>query len=158
MKKWFFLLIIVILGALQVTILDYLKIFHVRPDLLLITLVVASLNFDLRTAIIFGAFAGIIKDVFGASAFGLNTLLFPLWSFLLYKLSREITVDDDLIRMGLVAALVIIHNIAFGIILISKGEFVSFGIYLRIVIVETVLTTLVSPLVFMISRPVYSKF
>jgi len=60
--------------------------------------------------------------------------------------------------MGLVAALVIIHNIVFGIILISKGEFVSFGIYLRIVIVETILTTIVSPLVFRISKPAYSKF
>lgn len=152
MKKWIFLLIIVILGALQVTILDYLRIFHVRPDLLLITLVVASLNFDLRRAIIFGLFAGIIKDVFGAGTFGLNTLLFPLWSFLLFKLSRQISVDDDLIRMGLVAVLVIVHNTVFGIILISQGELISFGIYLRIVIVETILTTLVSPLVFRISK------
>jgi len=156
MKKWNFLPIILVLGLLQVTILDYLRFFYARPDLLLISVAVAALVFDLRSSLIFGLFAGLLKDVFSPGVFGLNTVLFPLWGYLVFRLSRLIPIEEDILRMGLVFILTVLHNAVMGVLLISQGEMISFGIFLRIVVVQAILTALVSPLVFKLSKPAYS--
>lgn len=156
MKKWNFLPIILVLGLLQVTILDYLRFFYARPDLLLISVAVAALVFDLRSSLIFGLFAGLLKDVFSPGVFGLNTVLFPLWGYLVFRLSRLIPIEEDILRMGLVFILTVLHNAVMGVLLISQGEMISFGIFLLIVVVQAILTALVSPLVFKLSKPAYS--
>ncbi len=156
MKKWNFLLIILALGLLQVTVLDYLRFFYARPDLLLISVAIAALVFDLRSSLIFGVFAGFLKDVFSPGAFGLNTVLFPLWGYLVFRLSRLIPIEEDILRMGLVFILAILHNAVMGVLLISQGEMISFGIFLRIAVVQAILTALVSPFIFRLSKPAYS--
>ena len=156
MKKYLFLLLILILGLLQVTILDHFRLFNVRPDLLLLCVVIAALSFDLRSALIFGIFAGLLKDCFSANTFGLNTLLFCLWSILLSRIARLVILDDELFQAATVFILVIIHNLVFGLIILSQGSFVSLGIFLRIVALETILTTIFFPLVIRISKPIYT--
>jgi rod shape-determining protein MreD len=76
------IIITLILGVFQVTFLNYFRIFGVKPDLLLVAVVIAGLFLETRAAIIFGMFAGIFKDVFRVNAFGLNVILFSLWGFL----------------------------------------------------------------------------
>jgi di/tricarboxylate transporter len=48
MRREIFLAIIFIFCLFQATLLDYFKIFGVKPDILLISLVLASLSFDLN--------------------------------------------------------------------------------------------------------------
>ncbi len=155
-KKWIFLLIIIISGVLQVTILNNIRIFYVKPDLLLICVVYASLFFDLKWAFAFSIFAGIFKDSFLAAPFGINTILFPVWCLLIIELAKKISIDFDLIQLGLLFIISLLHNITQGTVLVYLGNFIPFGIFLRNVSISAVYTTLFLPLMFEITNPIYS--
>lgn len=152
MKNWIFFLIIIALGMLQVTILNYFKIFGVGPDLLLISVVIASLFFEFKWAFVLSVFAGLFKDIFGANIFGINTLLFPLWSFLIVRLNKEITIDYNFIRIVLVFIVSLLHNTITGLILIYSGNLIPLGLFLRIVSLQSIYTALVLPLILWIGQ------
>jgi rod shape-determining protein MreD len=157
MKNWIFFLIIVVLGILQVTILNYFKILGVKPDLLLISAVFASLVFEFKWAFVLSVFAGMFKDIFGASAFGINTLLFSLWSFLIVRLNKEITIDYNFIRMALIFIISVVHNTISGLVLVYSGSFIPAGLFLGIVFLQSIYTALVLPLMFKINEPFFLK-
>ena len=150
--KWITLLVIIILGLLQVTVLDYFKVFGIKPDLLLASVVLASLYLELKWVLGLGIFAGSLKDIFSANPLGLNTLLFPLWIFLIINLSRKISIDKDFIRAILIFIIVFFNNIIARIILLLLGKFIPWGVFLRIAFLESFYTAFVSPLVFRVIR------
>lgn len=155
MRKRFFLLIIVILALLQVTILNYFKIFGVKPDLLLISAVVAGLfSSDLKWVLFLSVFCGILKDALATNAFGINTLLFPLWSFLMMKLSKKISIDNNFIPAVLIFIIRVFDYIIARLIFLFFGSTIPIGIFLRIVFLESLYTALVSPLLFKISEDI----
>jgi rod shape-determining protein MreD len=153
-KKYIFLLIIIGLAMFQVTILDYFKIFSVKPDLLLISAVICALFFKFRLALLLGVFAGILKDIFGGYNFGVNTLLFTLWTFLVIKLSKKISLDNNFIRMLLIFIIAIFENIIHRLIMLSSGGSIPPGIFLRIAILSSFYTACLLPLMLRIIRPV----
>ena len=158
MRNWFFLVTIVILGLLQVTLLNYVRIFNVKPDLLLISLVISSLFFGMKWAFILGVSAGITKDVFAANTFGTNTLLFAIWTYLIIKLSKKIAIDNNYTRLPLVFIIVLSNSIISRLILLTQGNVVPLGITLRIIFFEPLYTALIFPLVFKyVSPELYSK-
>ncbi len=150
MKKWLLLCVIVIFSILEVTILDYFKIFNIKPDLFLIGVLMASLSFSFqpRLAILLSASSGMLKDILGINAFGINTLLFALWSFLIIKLSRKITLDNNLISAGVMFIIVILNGAAIKIIFLFSGKFMPWAVFLRTAFLESLYTALVLPLVF----------
>lgn len=148
MKKIIFLFIIVIFSMFQLTILDYFKILDVKPDLFLITVVISSLFFELKWAMFFGIFNGILKDVFSVNTFGINTLLFPLWSFLTMKLSKRISIDNNFIFAAFIFVILFLNNIIIRLIFIFLGKFfIPLSTSLRIALLESMYTAIVSPLV-----------
>lgn len=155
-KKWIFLGVIVALGALQLTFLEYSRIFYVKPDLLLIAVVIATLRFDFREALFLSFLAGFFKDCFVSGTLGLNTLLFPLWCYLIFKITRQFMIEEEIFQIPLVTLAVILHNVTTGFIAVSQGTFISFGIFLRILIIDAILTTAVCPLVFRVTKPIFS--
>ena len=82
-RKSIYIGLLLIAGLLQITLLDSFKFCNVKPDLILIMAILASFIFGFREAILLSFIAGALKDALGAQAFGINSLLFPLWSFLL---------------------------------------------------------------------------
>lgn len=155
-KKWIFLFIIVIFAVFEVTILDYFKIFNIKPDLFLIAVLMASLSFAFqsRLAILLSAYSGMLKDILGINPFGINTLLFPLWSFLIIKLSRKITLDNNFISSGAMFVIVILNAAAIKIIFLFSGRFMPWGVFLRTAFLESLYTALVLPLLF---RVIWAK-
>jgi len=142
----------VITALLQVSVLDYFKIFGVKPDFLLILVVLASLSFELKWSLGLSILAGILKDVFGANMFGINILLFSLWNFIIKKLSKNITLDNDLVRILLVFVIAIFNNIIIRVIFLFLGRSISWGMTLRIISLEPIYTALVAPLVFKVTK------
>ena len=147
MKHFIFIAVIIIFGLLQTTILNCINIFNVKPDLLLISVIIASLNFQPVWAISLSIFAGILKDIFSGNAFGMHTLLFFVWSFLIIKLSRKISFDSDYIKLALLSIVVILNNIITRLIFLFLGNFISLGLFLRITFIESLYTALIFPLV-----------
>ena len=147
MKNFIFIAIIIIFGLLQTTILNYVNIFNIKPDLLLISVIIASLFFEPIWAISLSIFAGILKDVFSVNAFGMHTILFFLWSFLIIKLSRKITLDNNYIKLVLIFIIAILNNIIIRLIFLFLGNFISLGLFLRITFIDSLYTALIFLLV-----------
>lgn len=146
MKNFIFIAAIIILALLQATILNYVNIFNVKPDLLLISVIIASLFFQPLWAISLSIFAGVLKDIFSVNAFGLNSILFFLWSFLIIKLSRKISFDSNYVRLVLIFIIAIVNNIITRLIFLFLGNFISLGLFLRIAFIESLYTALIFPL------------
>lgn len=158
MRKWNFFIFVLIAGLLEATFLNYFKIFNVKPNLILSLIVIASLYLDRGESLALACFSGILKDIFSIQVFGINTLLFTLWSFTIIKLSRQIPLDSNYIRLGLIFIIVIIHDIAATLILLSLNKaVVPWGIYLRITFLESLYTLAVFPLLFRVVKPALPK-
>ncbi len=149
--KLFFL--ILVFGIIQAVFLDWFKVFNVQPDLLLLSMVIVSLGNDRghspRWAIALSLFAGIFKDIF-ASSWGLNTFLFPLWSFFIVRLSHKISFDEDIVRVGLVFVATLVYSISCALILACSGKIIPFGIISRIIILGSFYNVIVFLLIIQI--------
>lgn len=148
MKKWPFLVIAIILATFQLVWPVFLSFFNCKPDLLLTLAVVLIFYLDLKAALIFAVFCGLLKDVFLPSPLALNTILFPLWSFLIYRLSSQISTEDDYMRLAIVLAVSLLNNIIVGLQSINSGNIIAPFIFLRNLIIPPVYTAALSPLVF----------
>jgi rod shape-determining protein MreD len=153
MKKRIFFLIILACCLLQATLLNSFRFFWVKPDLLLVCVVIASLSFDLKWALTYSVFAGFFKDIFGPHMFGINILLFPLWAVLIKRLARDISFDNLLLKVILMCVVTFTHNIANGLIIVYLGNYIPLGIFTRIVVIESLYTALCLPLVLKIIQP-----
>lgn len=154
MRRLIFLLIIFILAILQATLLDTFKLFDVKPDLLLIVVVISSIYFDLKWALLLAVFSGILKDCLLFNSFGLNTLLFSLWSFLIVKLSRKLSLDNDFLRALLLFIIIVFNDVIISSIYFSQGQFIPLGIFLRRLFLECLYSIAISPLIFKLLRPI----
>jgi len=149
MKKAAFSILILIFGLLEAGLLDSFQLLGVQPNLLLMSAVTASLIFELKWAFVFAIFAGMLNDTLGVGAFGINTLLFCVWVFLIIKLSRKIPLDSKPIRIILVFIIVISHNFLKKFIFFIWGKpSVSISMFLYITFWESLYTAAVSPLLF----------
>ena len=159
MRERNFLLFFCSILFFQVILGDSLKVFDVRPDLILIAVVVASLLFKPPFSLLIGVCAGFWKDLFGLDAFGLNVVLFPLWSFSIVYFSKKISLDNALIRGVLAFVLIMLHNLCRGGLYFFLGNSIPGIILLRISFLEGVYTGLLTPLVFRVSLAVmYKRF
>ena len=156
MKNFIFIAAIIIFALLQTTILNCVNIFNVKPDLLLSSVIIASLFFKPQWAISLSIFAGILKDIFSVNVFGLNSILFFLWSFLIIKLSRKISFDSNYVRLVLVFIIAILNNIITRLIFLFLGNFISLGLFLRITFIESLYTALILPLALKFARNLLS--
>ncbi len=142
MKNLFFLLIVIISGFFQATILNYIKVFGVKPDLLLCCVVLAGVFFKRNWAFAFSLFAGMIKDIFGRETFGLNVILFFLWNYFIIELSKKISIDDSPVLGVIMFIVVFCNDIASRFIFLFLGRHIFLGIFLKITLVESVYTVL----------------
>ena len=158
MRNRVFLFTIIIFSIIQVTILDSIKILNVKPDLLLISMVIAALYFELKWALFLGIFAGLLKDTLSINTFGISILLFPLWSFLIIKLSKKISMDNNFICAVFVFFIMIFNTIITRLILLFFGKSsISLGIFVRIAFIESLYTALIWPLLLRTTRALILK-
>lgn len=132
-----FLLVVFVSGLLQATTLSFFGIFGIKPDLLMIAVVAGAVFFNSRWALFLSLFAGFLKDIFAAEAFGINVLLYPAWSCLILRVSRKITIDDNFVLMAAVFIAVFFNSIVMRFINLYLGRAVSLGIFLRITFMES---------------------
>lgn len=152
MKNWLFLFILLALGVLQVTVMGYFQIFGTMPDLLLVGVVIASLIFDLRLALLCGLLAGVFKDSLGLNTFGINALIFVSWSFLIAEVSRRLSINTNSRRMVLIFIVALMHNLLNGLALAFLGKSIPLGIFLRVIFISSIYTALALPAVFGITE------
>lgn len=74
-------ILIAVSGLFQLNILYFLWPFAVKPDLLLILVIVMAMNSEFKKIAGYVLFCGLLKDVFALRLFGFNSLLFSLEAF-----------------------------------------------------------------------------
>lgn len=141
-----------ILGMIHLTCLHYFGIFQAKPDLFLLIVFISALYFQLRWAIVVAVLAGLFKDIFGMGSFGIDILLFCLWSFLIKETCRRISIDDNLTRMLFIFIIALVHNIISGLAVVYLGSFIPFGIFVRIVFLGSLYTALLLPLILKLTK------
>jgi rod shape-determining protein MreD len=154
MKNIRILLAIILLATLQLNWPGFLNFFHCKPDLLLIFSLSLVFHADFKFALIFGALAGLAKDVFLPWSLGINMLLFSLWVYGVDRLNRRICADEFYVRWAIVLACALLNNFIVGLQSVTAGNIMPLGIFLRNLILVSVYTTLVSPLVFKLTKKI----
>lgn len=152
MRKSLFLVTVFGAFLLQVTAVNHFKIFGIKPDLILISIVLVSLFCDFKLALPLSIAAGALKDIYGTGTFAVNAILSGLWSFLVMNLSRRVSMDINLTRAVLVFIIAILNALAMAIFLWYLGTAVAFGIFLRASFLDSLYTALLSLLVFKIFK------
>jgi rod shape-determining protein MreD len=143
-----FLLLAILLATIGLSWPKSLSFFYSKPDLLLIFAVALVFYLDLKTALVLGVFAGLLKDSFLPGNFGINAVSFCIWIYCAYRLSRQISTKENYVRLSIIFAAAMLHNAVLGVNVVIAGNIVPAGIFLRNLIITAVYTTLLSPLVF----------
>lgn len=113
-----------ILGAcvvLQSTVLRYVAILGVRPDLALVVLVFVALRRGSMTAQVSGFAAGIVEDLASSAPVGFHMLLRTLIGFLYGLASGNVFVDPLLMPVVLTIVATILKGVISGIVSLVFG-------------------------------------
>lgn len=132
----FALLIISIAALIQSTVLDYFRIFNIKPDIILATLIIFALFFELRWACITAFLGGGLVDLLGNLPFGFNTPIYILWAILANWIARKLTMENSFIRSSALFIIVLLNNLVtrflfllLGRPLLRPDEFLSSAIF-----------------------------
>jgi len=143
-KKRALILTIIIIALAQCSVLDYFRIFHLKPDLLLITTVIAALTMEFRWALFIAVLAGVLKDMFSIHALAFNAPMFAFLAFIIQELIKRVALENTAVRTVIVVIAVIFQDIIIRLISINSGSLIPAGIFLRVTILESLYTGLVS--------------
>lgn len=154
MKKWFFLLIIIFLALLQLSWPGFLSFFNCKPDFLLILSVALVFYLDFKTALVFAVISGLAKDAFMLQSFAVNTILFSIWSYSVYLLSRQISTEQGYVRVAIVLIAALLNNIITGFLIVNSGIIIPPGIFLRNLIISSMYAAALSPLIFKLVKKI----
>jgi rod shape-determining protein MreD len=152
MRKSIIFIFLVLAAFFQVSILDYLKVFGVKPDLLLMSVFWFSLVFQQRQALALSASAGILKDIFTPYSFGINTLLFALFSLFLIRMGKEISIDSNPVRFIVFYIVSFCNAAATRFIFFFLGNIVPLHVFLRVAFLGSLYTALTAMLAFRLIR------
>lgn len=137
MRNWIFLSCIIFSVLLRATILNHIRLFGVGPDFLMVCVVLASVFWEQKWALFFSLTAGILKDIYSGNPLGMNMVLFSIWSYIIFRLSKKVSIDDKFVLMIFAPLAVFLNCVLIRLIGLAAGKSVSFGIFFRITFIET---------------------
>lgn len=151
---WLFILLVLFSCPLQSSLMPVLRVFSVRPDLLLLAVFISGMHFSLRAAVVLSIFCGVLKDLLAVSPLGINTLIFPLLGFLIFKLSRKISIEDNVVYSAVCFAATFFYEILYRAASEFLGSHIPGFMFLRIAFLEAAYNALFFPLLLRFFRPI----
>jgi rod shape-determining protein MreD len=139
--------VLALLAVLQSTIINAIGLINIKPDLLLIAVIISALGSSWKWALFYGFLAGALKDVLGSGSFGFYSVMFASFGYLCRELSKSLMIDSRLrlvITVSLAAAL---EYIILSLFLALSGDPVPIGIFLRSTLIGSAYSAAFSPLV-----------
>lgn len=120
---------------LQSTLFHFLQIGGVKPDLILIIVVLSAVLKGRRTGAVIGFLYGLLEDLLVGKYIGLQALTKMLTGYIVGLLERKIFPDNVLVPVVVGVAGTVIHNILLVVSLFLAGSFnlftlTNFGSYL----------------------------
>ncbi len=148
-SKCVLFLTIVVCFLLQCTVIDFISIGSIAPNLILILCVSMGLMRGRKSGLWVGFFSGLFIDMFYGSIFGFYALIYMYVGFI-SGYAHRIYYDDDIkIPMILVAITDLLYNLAvYGLQFLLRGR-LGLGTYLyRIIIPEVFYTVFLTLIVY----------
>ena len=99
--------------VLQTTWIDFLEVFSLKPDLILLVLVYIALREGPLVAICMGFGVGFIQDVYHPADLGLNALSKSLIGFVVGYGRSRIVADNIQVQIGLLFGAVLFHDLIY---------------------------------------------
>ncbi len=148
MRNPFIIFLLFVVALLQVSILQYFKIFGAKPDLLLIAVFWFTLSCPSKQAVILSACAGLLEDIFAPYSFGIYSLLFALFSLSIIRLGKEISIDNNLVRFIVFYIISFCNTAVIRFLFFLLGNNVPLNIFLRVAFLGSLYNALIALLLF----------
>ncbi|HAU32355.1 MAG: Rod shape-determining protein MreD [Desulfotomaculum sp. 46_296] len=142
-------LLITLLAALtlQATVLDYLRVAGVKPDIVLIVIIFNSFRQGSKNGALWGFAAGLLVDIFSGGYFGLNALSLAAAGYLAGEAKTGLYLNSN----TRVAAVTLAVSLAAGVfqylLLAFSGVFVSPWLALGVIVPGAVYNTVAALLI-----------
>ena len=121
-------LALVIALAVHMTVLDHLKVFGAKPDLMLLLTIFFSLFLGARRGLETGIMAGFLKDIFSFDVFGVNMFVLGVTGFMVGALNTKFYKESRSIQIGLVFVFSIFSMVLHYIMASSVFKFVNLSL------------------------------
>jgi rod shape-determining protein MreD len=158
MNVYLSFLLLSILALLQSTILPYLKVLGVQPDLVLLVVVSWSLLSGAEEGMLWALIGGLALDILSSARLGTHTLPLLLISFLAGLWHRGIVRLDVLVPFLAIPVATIVYQSAMVALLKLMGWPGTWGASFRHAIVPTtLLNTLLMPVVYVLMRRIHHR-
>jgi len=142
----------IIIAALiiQLTIINSFTIQGLKPDLVLVVVIVIALLQGAEEGIIYGFVSGLLQDIFSIGLLGVNALVKTVMGFICGILREKLFAEHLLLIVPLVTLFIsIVQNILMFYILRAFGMEYNLAWSLRkVAIIEAFYNSLLSPFVF----------
>jgi len=144
------MLLILSAGLIQATSFDLIRLFGVKPDILLLITIFAALSFDRKDVLICSATAGIIKDITSSAVFGSCAVSFLLIGFFINAHQNKFYREKPLTQIALSFSAYIFASICvFSLNAIAYRQLGFFYNGVDLMLKGAVYTCLSAPLVFL---------
>lgn len=147
-----FIGLIVVVLVYQTLGADLVSIGLIRPDLVIVIIVWLTLTRDLSWGVAFGFGAGILLDSLSPQFLGLGAFLKVLAAVAVFLISHRVRTESLVIRIGLVAGVVIAHDVLYFLVVYSFDPQLELNTLLNIIIPSALYTSLVAAVVLYLSE------
>lgn len=145
--------VLIVLFVLNTTILDWIKIFSIKPNLIIVFVVCVAIFENYLTGGVLGLFAGLFCDVLSSKAIGPATIILLLCGFAIGHLCNTVLQKSLINSLWLTVLVSFIYNTVFYIIFYAKlNLYEIFIAVFRIIIPEAVYTAMFAFLFYFLAR------
>jgi len=143
----------------QTLLADLLTVGSSRPDLILVLIVWLTLTRDLTWGVSFAFLAGILEDSHTPQFLGLGAFLKIAGAVTVYLISHRVRTDRLIIRIGMVAAVVLGHDILYFLVVYSFDVQLEFATLLYSIVPSAAYTAVIAAVVlYLAERQLTIKF
>lgn len=149
---------IFILFFLEVTVFNKMRIFGVRPEILIIATIFFGFHFGMIYGIEAGIISGILKDIFSLTGFGINVFLFLFVGLLSGYLKKKL-VKQNFITQTFLSALSV--YLASCIYFLDLNKFVKGDVvaqFWKLSLYKGLYTACLAPLFFFILTRFFRRY
>lgn len=149
-------LIIILNIIVETTLMPFLKINGITPDIMTTFIVSFGLLGGNPIAPIVGLFAGLLYDMTMGSIIGIYALQYMLIGFVIGSLNDKFYVGSFIIPMAFAAVSIILKEIIMFLYMFFIGLDVSVvSVFLNKTIPQAILTSIITPIIFYMMRKLY---
>ena len=145
--------IILLFAIIQVTLLDAVNLFGIKPDILLGLVLFFGFRWGGIAGFVIGLFSGFTKDIFSGTPFGIDTFSFALTGIVAGVLGRIFYAETTLAQLFLSFWTAFLNHIIYFVVYNTFSHPLSLSDAMRFVILpSSAYTALSSVIIFFILR------